>query len=609
MLVFFQIMVVTGFELAETGQRTYHDSENIDLFVGILTSDETQVPFDYFSAGFCMGNISESIINNLGQGLTSDSLKKTPYSLQMSISSPCNLLCHKSFHDHELAFFRLMIDFNYRSLWYLDDLPSGLRISLPKAQKNFQIYGPGLVLGYKSFGRYYVYNHFQIIVKTHENQKGIKSVVGFYIQQFSLRNQNSLQCNSKKILETMEKYNNFTEEIVEDSYERFISSISEKEEFPKQELEKEIIFTYSVLFEPSTLKWANRWSLYVRFHHHKWLDITRSFAIVLVLAGASLFLFRKISRDRSTIEELTADLYIPPTFPNMFNVIVATGVQLFAMSLFTLLFGLKNFIRPEERGVILTSLIGTFTMSSILSGFVSGIIHYNFAGCTWLKYSIFNAILFPTISLIAFMTVNFALIIENSCGTASIQSVIELLLLWTFISIPLSCLGFYIGYKYQTPIVLIGLPRASMCKATMQLYVILSISGFLPFWSIASEIKHIMKSIWHQSLYNISFNWLFLYFLILVATSSLVSIMNILEILQKGNPKWFWRSLLVPGSSSLYLFIYSLYFYFAVLGKMYFTSTLIYFSYMIIICLTMFLITGAIGFFSSLLLIRKLFPR
>lgn len=63
--------------------------------------------------------------------------------------------------------------------------------------------------------------------------------------------------------------------------------------------------------------------------------------------------------------------------------------------------------------------------------------------------------------------------------------------------------------------------------------------------------------------------------------------------------RWWWRSFLTSGSTALYVFLYSIAYFVHLEGNMMVTYVL-YFSYMGIISLGFFLLTGSVGFFACL---------
>ena len=70
---------------------------------------------------------------------------------------------------------------------------------------------------------------------------------------------------------------------------------------------------------------------------------------------------------------------------------------------------------------------------------------------------------------------------------------------------------------------------------------------------------------------------------------------------------WWWRSFLTSGSSALYLYLYSGFYYATKLDMSHFSSGLLYFGYMFIISVLFFLCTGVIGFLSCHWFVRKIY--
>ena len=71
--------------------------------------------------------------------------------------------------------------------------------------------------------------------------------------------------------------------------------------------------------------------------------------------------------------------------------------------------------------------------------------------------------------------------------------------------------------------------------------------------------------------------------------------------------KWCWRAVFTPGSSALYLFLYSILYFMTKLEITAAVAGLIYFGYMAIISVTFALITGAIGFYACFWFVNKIY--
>merc|ERR1711998_412198 len=103
--------------------------------------------------------------------------------------------------------------------------------------------------------------------------------------------------------------------------------------------------------------------------------------------------------------------------------------------------------------------------------------------------------------------------------------------------------------------------------------------GILPFGAIFIEL-FFMTSVWLQRFYYV-FGFLMLVLLILLLTCAEISIVLCYFQLCNEDYNWWWRSFLTSGSSGLYLFAYSIMYFFTQLDISGFVPTLIYFAYML----------------------------
>merc|ERR1712070_861104 len=118
--------------------------------------------------------------------------------------------------------------------------------------------------------------------------------------------------------------------------------------------------------------------------------------------------------------------------------------------------------------------------------------------------------------------------------------------------------------------------------------------GLLPFGAVFIELFFILSSIWLHHYYYV-FGFLLLVFLILAVTCSEICIVMCYFQLCSEDYNWWWRSFLTSGSTAIYVFLYSA-FYFSKLEANLTITYFIYFGYMTIICFGMFLMTGLVGY-------------
>ena len=68
-----------------------------------------------------------------------------------------------------------------------------------------------------------------------------------------------------------------------------------------------------------------------------------------------------------------------------------------------------------------------------------------------------------------------------------------------------------------------------------------------------------------------------------------------------------WRAYFTSGSSALYLFLYSLFYFYTKLDITKTVPMLMYFGYMAIVSYAFFCLTGTIGFYACYLFVRKIY--
>ncbi len=105
------------------------------------------------------------------------------------------------------------------------------------------------------------------------------------------------------------------------------------------------------------------------------------------------------------------------------------------------------------------------------------------------------------------------------------------------------CVSICCMYRYTSP----------------QLSILLG--GILPFAAVFIEIFFIMSSVWLNQFYYV-FGFLFIVFVILLITCAEITIVLCYFQLCNEDYHWWWRSYLTPGSSALYLFLYSILYFF-----------------------------------------------
>ena len=260
-----------------------------------------------------------------------------------------------------------------------------------------------------------------------------------------------------------------------------------------------------------------------------------------------------------------------------------------------------GFLSPANRGSMLTVTLLLFVLMGSVAGYCAAVTYKAFKGAQWKALTLLTAFLYPGITFGIFFVLNLFIWGQASSGAVPFGTMFALLCIWFLISFPLVWVGVWLGYRRvlkDPPVKTNMVPRVIPSQAWYlnQLFTML-IGGVLPFGAVFIELYFIMSSVWLQRFYYV-FGFLALVLLILLITCAEISIVLCYFQLCNEDYNWWWRAFLTAGSSGLYLFAYSVMYFFTQLEIVGFVPTLLYFTYMAIFALLFFLVTGTIGFYS-----------
>lgn len=168
-------------------------------------------------------------------------------------------------------------------------------------------------------------------------------------------------------------------------------------------------------------------------------------------------------------------------------------------------FAVLGFLSPSNRGSLATVMVILFMIFGSIAGFVSARVYKMNGGEAWKANVALTAVLFPGIILGELFGLNFFLIASHSSGAVPFGSMVAVLALWALISLPLSVIGSYFGFRkprIEHPVRTNQIPR-QIPDQPFYLRTIPSIlmGGLLPFGAIFIELYFIMNSIWFHRIY------------------------------------------------------------------------------------------------------------
>jgi len=599
----------------------YDSYESVDLKVNKLTSVHTQLPYDYYSLKFCKpeGGV-KNYAENLGELLSGDRIENSPYKLNMLQNVNCRILCQSTLKEHNSKQMKRAIERGYHHNWIIDGLPSA---SIVDTEMSVVSDMTGFPVGYMEGKTAYIYNHVNIVLDYHEIPEGpngapVYRIVGFSTEPFSISHQfvGSTGWDGKGPSPPLSTCS--------ESNALYYDDIKQHMAVP---VAGPLIFTYSVLWQASDVRWASRWDVYLQDNYTSapdrvhWFSIVNSVMIVLFLATmVGMILYRTLSgeilrynavpTDEERAEEreetgwklVHADVFRAPTeYPMMFCVCVGSGVQIAACGFCGLFFAAAGYISPIQRGSIMIGMLLLFVLMGSLSGYTSAWLYKSFKGKQWQKCTTLTALTFPGITFLVFFFLNFIVWCYGSTEAVPVLTMISLLALWFGISVPMTFLGAWLGYRKDTvefPVETSNIARTIPAQEWYLSPLVSSlIGGALPFGACFVELYFVMSSMWMDKYYFL-FGFLFLVFVILVITCAEVGIVMTYFQLCAEDYRWWWRSFQVSGFTAVYVMLYSMTYFLHLESTMLVTYCL-YFGYMGVLCLGIFLLTGSVGFMAS----------
>lgn len=542
----------------------------------------------------------------------------------------CKILCKKSYDLSEVKLLQKMILDGYRVHWILDNLPAVTKYytiaadgEQPESNGHVAHFEKGFMVGFtrndfminqqandllKSDKQVYLNNHININVLVHRSENDEyngQRIVGFEVAASSAHHtESSMQCQSNQ-----------------SPIPQVLATNAEGK--------MDVLYSYDVTFTPSSIKWASRQDNYLKMTESQihWFSIVNSCIVVLFLtAMVAMIIIRVLHKDFIRYNRMTddpeaqqeetgwklvhADVFRPPRHGNLYAMLIGTGFQISAMAVLTMIFAAFGFLSPANRGGLMTALLMLFVFMSIFAGYFSARTYKMFGLSNWRKNTLLTSMFYPGLNFSVFFILNLFVWREKSSGAVPFGSMFALLFLWFGISVPLVYLGAYQGFKKSNinPITKVNLIPRQIPQQNQYMHSQFSalIGGVLPFGAVFIEIFFIMSSIQLDRFYYM-FGFLFIVFIILIITCAEITIVMTYFQLCSEDYEWQQRSYCTSGSSAIYLFLYSILYFFTKLEIVKFVSGLLFFGYMALISIAFFILTGTIGAVATFLFTRNIY--
>ncbi|ORY14206.1 multispanning membrane protein [Clohesyomyces aquaticus] len=326
-----------------------------------------------------------------------------------------------------------------------------------------------------------------------------------------------------------------------------------------------------------------------------------------------------VSSDDESLDDITGwklvhgDVFRTPAYGGLLAPLVGSGTQLIFMATGLLVLSSFGVLNPSFRGGYVSVGMGLFVLAGLFSGYFSSRVYKTFGGQLWQKNVFVTATLIPGLLFATVFILNLFVWAQASSTAIPFGTLVGLVALWLLIQLPLVYIGGWYGYvmvgAWSHPIKANVIPRQIPVQSwyTKSFQAIL-LAGFIPFAVIFIELMFVFKSLWQdKSGYYYVFGFMSVVSVILVVTVVEVTIVATYVMLCTENYHWWWQSFLVGGSSSLWIFGYLVWYYFAKLHISGFVSSLLFFCYGLLACAVYGLLTGTIGFLSAYAFVRRIY--
>uniref|UniRef100_A0A7S2SH80 Transmembrane 9 superfamily member n=1 Tax=Eucampia antarctica TaxID=49252 RepID=A0A7S2SH80_9STRA len=389
-------------------------------------------------------------------------------------------------------------------------------------------------------------------------------------------------------------------------------------------------------------------------HQIHWFSIFNSFMMILFLMGlVALILLRTLRKDfaryavtdedvddldeentlldkhskESGWKQVHGDVFRSPSNLVLFSAVLGTGWQLISLTLGVILFALAGPLHGEvheERGEILYAVLICYSLSSVIAGYASGSYYKDYQATIsrkhtssdnqWQLTMISTVMLLPTVVVSILSFLNCIAWWKVTVNYIPFFAILKLSALWILVSVPLCIVGTLLGRhakvsdKNTFPCRVNAIPRP-IPEDVPWFGVpekIIPLAGLLSFGSIFIELYYVLTSFWNYKVYSV-YGFLLGVYIILVLVVSLSTTIVVYFTLNAENYNWQWTALWSGASTSMFVFLYGLYFFLFRTNMFGFMQTCFYFGYTILMSLFLGTICGTIGYVASSRFVRLIF--
>lgn len=394
--------------------------------------------------------------------------------------------------------------------------------------------------------------------------------------------------------------------------------------------------TYSVRWFESPLSPSRRgerlrdYSFFPKTLEIHWLSIINSLVLVVLLLGFVIIILMRVLKNdfaRYNVEEegvcddldqsdngwkiIHTDVFRFPPYRSLLCAVLGVGAQFLTLATGIIILALLGMFNVHRHGAINSAAIVLYALTSCVSGYCSCGFYTQIHGQRWVWNIILTSSLFSAPLFLTWSVVNSVHWWSGSTQALPASTVLLLLGAWLLVGFPLTVIGGIVGKNragsFQAPCrtrnIPRQIPRQPWYKHTA---VHMAIGGFLPFSAISVELYYIFTTVWgreHYTLYGI----LLCVFSILLSVGACISVALTYFLLSGEDYRWWWRSVVSTGSTGIFIFAYSVFYYHNRSSMSGLVQSAEFFGYSLLTAMVFCLMLGAVSFWASLAFIRYIY--
>ncbi|KAH1067015.1 hypothetical protein J1N35_032002 [Gossypium stocksii] len=555
----------------------YNVGDHVPFFVNkVGPLNNPSETYQYYELPFCGPDPVVQKKEFLGEVLSGDRLTSALYKLNFRENKVAETLCHKKLEGDDVAKFRDAVINDFYFQMYYDDLPFWGFVG--------KIEEDSWTLEKKSL-KYFLFKHVLFDVLYNGNQ---------IIEVHAIGDPNQVV--------------DITEDVGVD-----------------------VQFTYSVVWNTTSAAFDTRMDRYSRASSlpihlkiHRFSFINSAITIMLLIGLLTLLFMRRLRNDLRTRfstgddeddrevgwKYIHGDVFRYPRNKSLFCAVMGVGTQLLTLvcSLFVLVW--LGILYPYNRGTLCTALVILYSLTSVVAGYTTASFHCQFAETGWERSVLLAGIMYAGPLFVIGSILNVVAVSYGATAALPFGTIMVIILLHAFLTIPLLVLGGVIGYlfrsEFQSPCATKRYPREIpplpwYRDTPCQMFL----GGFLPFSAIVLELQHLYASLWGYRIFTLP-SILFIMFIILILITAILNVGLTYIQLSLEDHQWWWRSVFCGGSTAIFMFAYCVYFYTrsSMSGLLQFSFV---FGYNACMCYAFFLMLGTVGFRSSLMFVRYIY--